>query len=165
MKIEMTDSPLISLGCRSTYGRSDAARFVAEQIESGRQHLNKPYYLGLNGREVFDDLYQVATERGVPNWDGYGAEPVSSNAYQRAYLFLESLPLGIDRPSIGAEPDGHLTLEWYRSPRHTLSVSVSPEGDLHYSALFGPNKAYGTEAFFGDPPKPILELIRRVQAA
>jgi len=44
-------------------------------------------------------------------------------------------------------------------------VSVSPEGDLHYAALLGPNKAYGTELFFGEVPKAILDLIARVMTA
>jgi hypothetical protein len=44
-------------------------------------------------------------------------------------------------------------------------VSITPEGDLHYAALIGPNKAYGTEVFFGEVPAGILDLIRRVYLA
>ena len=108
---------------------------------------------------------KVLEECRVPNWDAQGAAPVTEDAYRVACRFLESLPLGIRAPSIGAEPDGHLTLEWHRSPRRTLSVSASPEGDLHYAALLGSSKAYGTEPFLGYPPKPILDLIHRVMAA
>lgn len=165
MIIEMTASALISIGSLTTRGASNEARFVAEQAEQGRQHLHDSYYLGLRAKGVFHELCEVADECRTPNWDGYGAEPVSTDTYRLAYCFLEALPLGTPAPSVGAEPDGHLTLEWYRSPYRTLSVSVSPEGDLHYSALIGPNKAYGTEAFFGDSPKTILDLIRRVYAA
>jgi hypothetical protein len=56
-------------------------------------------------------------------------------------------------------------MEWYRSPRRTLSVSVAPGDDLHYAALFGPSRVYGTEAFFGEIPEGILNLIRRVYGA
>lgn len=38
---------------------------------------------------------------------------------------------------------------------------VSPEGDLHYAALLGSSKVYGTEPFFGETPSRILELIRQ----
>jgi hypothetical protein len=63
---------------------------------------------------------------------------------------------------VGAEPDGHITLEWYRGPRWTLSVSVSPDGMLYYAALFGSSEVRGAEPFFGDVPDIILSLIRRV---
>jgi hypothetical protein len=59
-----------------------------------------------------------------------------------------------------------LTLEWHSSPRRTLSVSITPEGDLHYAALLGPRKkAYGTEPFFDEVPKAILDLIGQVAPA
>jgi hypothetical protein len=165
MLIEMTASALISLNAFSVHGASDEAQFVAKQAKEARRHLYESNGLGLQRRELFEELCAVAEECKRPNWDGYGAEAVSEDAYQLAYCFLEACPPGTPRPSIGAEPDGHLTLEWYRSQHNVLSVSVSPEGDLHYSALVGPNKAYGTEAFFGEVPTEILALIRRVLPA
>jgi len=112
-----------------------------------------------------DELYQVFEECCQANWDGHGAAPASVRAVQLAYEFLEALPLGTSAPSIGAEPDGHITLDWYHSPRQTVSISVSPEGELHYAALMGASKAYGTEPFFGEVPKEIMDLIRRVTFA
>jgi hypothetical protein len=109
-----------------------------------------------------EELATIAQECSSANWDGYGAAPVSEETFDQASAFLESLPLGTPAPSVGAEPDGHLTLEWYRSPRLTLSVSASPDGDLHYAALVGPAKAYGTEPFLGEVPQVILDLIHRV---
>src|SRR5438874_10505509 len=165
MIIEMTASALICYNPVTTRGRSDAARHVAEQMQTSRQHLQRSFSLGLEGKGVFSELCSIAEECQAPNWDAQGAAPVAQETYRLAYRFLESLPFGIPAPSVGAEPDGHLTLEWHRSPRRTLSVSVSPEGDLHYAALLGASKAYGTEPFIGDPPKPILDLIHRVMAA
>jgi hypothetical protein len=114
---------------------------------------------------VFDELCSVADECHSPNWDGYGALPITDETYRLAFRFLEVLPPGTPAPSVGAEPDGHITLEWYSSPTRTLSVSVSPEGELHYAALIGPAKAYGTELFLGASPKVIVDLIHRVMAA
>jgi hypothetical protein len=165
MLIEMTASALISFNALSAHGASTEAQFVAERANEARRHLYESNALGLQKREVFEELCAVTEECRTRNWDGYGADPVLDDAYQLAYRFLEALPPGTPAPSVGAEPDGHLTLEWYRSPHHTLSVSVSPEGDLHYAALVGPNKAYGTEAFFWDVPKAILDLIHRLHAA
>jgi hypothetical protein len=55
-----------------------------------------------------------------------------------------------------------LTFEWYRHPRWTLSVSVSPEGTLHYAGLFGTEDPRGSCPFFGETPENLLFLIRRV---
>lgn len=165
MIIEMAASTLLSFGTLTTHGASETAQFVAEQAEKMRGRLHESYALGLAGKGVFDELYSVAERCLVRDWDGYGAAPVSADAYALASQFLRALPLGIAAPSVGAEPDGQLTFEWYRSPRRLLSVSISPDADLHYAALLGPNKAYGTEAFFGEVPRMILDLIHRVQAA
>ena len=165
MLIEVSATAIISLGTVPTYGASDTARFVASQVEGGRRQLQTSYAFGMLAKGVFGELSQTLDECRDPNWDGYGAQPVSDGTYHFAQQFLEALPLGTPAPSIGAEPDGHLTVEWYRSPRRTLSVSISPEGDLHYAALIGSAKAYGTEPFLGEAPKSIVDLIHRVMAA
>lgn len=165
MIIEMTATALLCYSAAATRANSDAARFVSDQIESGRRHLQASISFGMGGRHVFNELFAVAEECKIPNWDGQGAAPVSGESFYLAYRFLEALPLGTPVPSVGAEPDGHLTLEWYRSPRRTLSISVSPEGDLHYAALLGSSKTYGTEPFFGDMPRVLLDLISRAMAA
>lgn len=152
-------------GGQTTRGLSDAARHVAIQIEDSRRHLHTSVSLGLRGQGVFGELCSVAEECRAPNWDSQGAVPVLDETYQTAYRFLEALPLGVAAPGIGAEPDGHITFEWHRSPRRTLSVSVSPERELHYAALLGPSQTYGTEPFFGDVPALILDLISRVMTA
>jgi hypothetical protein len=87
---------------------------------------------------------------------------VDQETYRAAYLLIESLPLGFPRPSIGAEPDGQLTLEWYKSPRRCLSVSVDPDGFLHYAGLYGPSKRYGTMMFTGTAPNELILLVRDV---
>jgi hypothetical protein len=99
-----------------------------------------------------------------PNWDGYDAPPVSEESYHLAHQCLAALPLSTPVPSIGAEPDGQITVEWYRSPQRTLSVSISPDRYLHYAALLGLTMAYGTEPFVGEVPKIISDLIHRVAA-
>ncbi len=151
----------LSLVGPTTEGFSEAAQFIEEVRNKGRKRLKDSVILGLDSA-VFDELAGVAEECREPNWDGYGAEPVSQETYQIAFRFLEAFPLGSLAPSVGADPDGQLTLEWHRSPRRTLSVSVSADGELHYAALLGPSKSYGTEQFFDEVPQVILDLVRRV---
>jgi hypothetical protein len=158
-------SSLVTFGVPFTQGASDAARFVEDQVQENRRHLQSSYVLGLESRGVFDELYAIAEATHEAGWDGYGADPVSQEVFRHAYRFVESLPFGIQPPVVTAEPDGQVAFEWYVSPHRTLSVSVSPTGDLHYSALLGPNKTCGTEVFFGEAPAAILELVRRVHNA
>lgn len=115
-------------------------------------------------KKAFHKLNLAFGECREANWDGYQAEPVSVETYQLAVQFLKALPLGASEPAIGAEPEGNLTMEWYRSPNGTLSVSISPESELHYAALIGSRKAYGTETFFGDVPGPVMNLINRIMS-
>lgn len=158
----MTTPATAFAGCSPARGFSDEAKYLARSTDAGRKRLQQSYALGLARTSVFDELVAVWEECREADWDGHGAMPVTQDSWQRAYCLLRAIPPGIHAPTVGAEPDGQVTLEWHRSPRRTLSLSVSPEGDLHYAALLGPNRAYGTEAFFGDVPPTILNLIRRV---
>jgi hypothetical protein len=143
-------------------GASPVALEVDRESGEVRRHLNRSLSFGLGRTGIFEELWAVSEQCGSAGWDGASAVPVSSNTYLNAFRFLESLPLGIVAPIVGAEPDGHITFEWYVHPRRTLSVSVSPEGELHYAALLGASKAFGSEPFFGEPPKAIIDLIQRV---
>jgi hypothetical protein len=144
-----------------TPGFSEAARYVERETLEGWRKLSESNVFGIEST-IRDDLGTVWDECRRPDWDGFGALPVNQQTLLNAYTFLESLPLGCPAPSVGAEPDGQLTLEWHRGPRRTLSVSVTPDGELHYAALIGPNRVFGTEAFFGEVPGAILDLIRRI---
>jgi hypothetical protein len=112
---------------------------------------------------VFDELLKTFEECHEPNWDGYGAQSVRQETYDLAHQFLTALPLSAPVPSIGAEPDGHLTVEWYRSPERTLSVSISPDGELHYAALLPTERICGTETFRDRMPHVLIDLITRIE--
>lgn len=162
----MTTSALLSVANISTHGTSDAAQYVAKKVEEGRQHLHGSLSLGLRATGVFDQLLTVAQECcSSEGWDGYGAAPVQEETFRQAYRVLEALPLGTHAPSVGAEADGHLTLEWYRSSRWVLSVSISPDRMIYYAALLGSSKRSGTEPFSGDVPAEIIQIIRRLALA
>jgi hypothetical protein len=162
MNIELTANGTHSLG--TTPGASDAARVVAEQLKQGVRRLLGSNSLGLAPRRTLEQLLALADDCIAPNWDGYDASPVLPETVRAASCLLEALPIGTPMPIVGAEPDGHVTFEWYRSPRRTLSVSISPEGEIHYAALLGSSKAYGTEPFFGETPQVVLQLIHRVRS-
>lgn len=116
----------------------------------------------LGNRAAVDELFEVWQECRRPGWDGHGALAVEQETLDAAYQLLESLPFGFPLPSIGAEPDGQLTLEWRRSPCRVLSVSVDPAGYLHYAGIFGTNKNYGTLTLFSKAPVELIQLVRKL---
>jgi hypothetical protein len=112
---------------------------------------------------MFEELLKTFEECRNPNWDGYDAQAVREETYHLAHQFLAALPLSTPVPSIGAEPDGQITVEWYRSPQRTLSVSVSPEGDLHYAALLEAERICGTETFQARMPQVLSDIVARIE--
>lgn len=136
---------------------------IDREVASEAESLHASEALGMQ-KVIDDELAEVWAECRVPDWDGYNALPVSAGAYLQAKRLLLSLPLGTRSPSIGATPDGHVTLEWHHGRRRSLTVTAAPDGYLHYAALLGPDRHCGTEAFFEDVPQTIRSLISQVYA-
>ncbi|MBN2448604.1 MAG: hypothetical protein JXO22_17900 [Phycisphaerae bacterium] len=144
------------------YGFSKEAQDIAEATAEDRRLLDKSSAVGF-GKLQCGELMDAWVECRLPGWDGYDALPVSARAFMNMLRFLGSLPLGFCHPTIGADPHGWLSAEWYRKPRRVLSVSVTDDSLLHYAALLGTAKTCGTEVFFdSEIPDSILTLARRV---
>src|SRR4030042_2939942 len=97
---------------------------------------------------AFESLEQVFHECSDENWDGYGAQPLTEDAYYEAKKLLKLLPsYSLPMPEIIPEPDGSIGLEWYKDKRFVYVISVSGNSELTYAGLFGLNKTHGTEYF------------------
>ncbi len=146
-------------------GASAEALFIADENAKCVDHLRRSHAFGAGLDKAHAELAAVAAECRTANWDGYDARPVAGETVAIARHLLDVLPLGAPAPSISADPDGQVTLEWHAGPRRVLSVSADPAGDLHYAALIGPRNPHATEPFFGEFPAAIFDLIKRVYAA
>ena len=146
---------------RATPGFSDSARFVDKQSKESRKHL-QPFFSYGRRSDLFSELDSVAEEISQPGWNGNNEEPVSQESYYKAYCLAEMLPLELPNPTVGADPDGELTFEWYRAPHRLLSLSIGADGFIHYVARIGPNKHHGREEFFDEMPKRLVELAQGV---
>ena len=111
------------------------------------------------------DLDIVMLDCNKNDWDGYGAQGISVEAYELAQRFIHGLPPGIPRPLLSADTDGCVTFEWQVSPRRLVLVSVHPDYRIDYAALFGTAKNYGSEPFFNKIPPGLCDLVRRVYQA
>lgn len=99
----------------------------------------------------------------APNWDNYGAVPVSDTAYAEALRFMAPLPRGLPAPEITPEPDGDVALDWHIAKGWALSLSFSGRGVITYAGLFGlDDKAHGTEPLHDTIPAMTYRLIRKI---
>jgi hypothetical protein len=141
-------------------GNSTTAQYLDTTSREKQQYFSQS--AALTKRSAYEELVNVWEECKEANWDGYNAFPVQEQTFEKTYSLIEALPLGYPLPSVGAEPDGHLTLEWYVRPQKTFSISISPEGILYYAGLFDDSDPRGVEVFGGRVHPTILDLIQRV---
>lgn len=67
------------------------------------------------------DLYNV------PNWDGYGASPITPGTVAFAREMLAAIPDGAEPPHIAPGGDGSIGLEWVKhEPDRKLFVDFGP---------------------------------------
>jgi len=139
----------------------DAKRLEKLWAEFRRPFLDS-FSLANAQQPALEELCALMEECCQADWDGYGAQPVSFEAYQNAIQFLEALPRGVPTPQVSAEPDGEVSFEWYAAPNLVYSVSVGPNNEVTYAGLFGASRTYGTELLDYEIPDSVLRCIKRV---
>ncbi|MBE9100120.1 hypothetical protein [Vacuolonema iberomarrocanum] len=144
-------------------GNSPTASYIDQINQDNQRHFAQT--AAFSTQPAIDELANAWEECSTSNWDGYDAFPIKEETLNYAYAFIQALPLGFPLPSVSAEPDGHLALDWFRDPHWTISVSMSPEGILYYAALLGNSDPRGTEPFLGEVPERLLNLIKEVALA
>jgi hypothetical protein len=156
-----TKYPLIT-ATSSSYGISDESNRLQGSIKEIRlQHLETA--LGQQLSRVRSSLMDVFLDCREPNWDGYGAEPISEKAYFEAAKLLELLPSYLPPPEIVPEPTGDMAIEWYKENQFTFVLSVSGNNTIAYAGIFGPgSEIHGTENFTESIPRIIIDSIRRL---
>ena len=138
------------------------AGFVAQEREKTRKLLQMSNALGFTAKGTFQQLDEIFEECSSIGWDGANAKPISAETLQSAEAFLKSFPLGIESPDVGAEPDGAITLEWYKSTDKVISISINPGGWLYFAAIIGTKKWHGVDFALFDVSEDLLGLISQV---
>ncbi len=116
----------------------------------------------LRDKPALSELSSILKECGVPDWDGYGALPVSWSTYAKAKDFIEAIPNALPRPTVTPERDGEIALEWRGRMNKVLSVSIGDSGRLTVLCL--PDRLrttmYWTRA---ELPESLVKLIELFQ--
>jgi hypothetical protein len=111
---------------------------------------------------LLQEINEVFEECSVDNWDGYDAKAIDYDSYIEAIRFARSLPTTIPLPEIAVDPDGEVSFEWYQGPRRVFIMSIGSRNEIIYAGLFGFNKVNGTECFYDEIPKTILDNLDRL---
>ncbi|MBS4059469.1 MAG: hypothetical protein KG029_03640 [Bacteroidetes bacterium] len=118
--------------------------------------------IGRPVEEATESLLEFYKDCSQPNWDGYGANPVSKDSISEALDFIQLLPSSFPIPQILAEPSGEIGLEWYKDKKMIFAISFNGKGMITYAGIFGSNKTHGTEYFSDSIPSKIIENLRRL---
>ncbi|MFT4641269.1 MAG: hypothetical protein ACI8T1_004606 [Verrucomicrobiales bacterium] len=153
-------STALSIPLSSAVG--EESQYVDRLLATVSESVEESFAISGTTREGIEELADLYQQCHEPDWDGYQALPILPETYEAAQRCVRALPWGLPVPEVSAEPDGEVTLEWYRSPRRVVSISVSPNHQLSYAALFGASKVHGTETFHDTVPPLVIDVIRRV---
>ena len=143
-------------------GFSREAVFIDKEEKFLSERFLETISFGERNRRIFSQFKSSISDYVIPDWDGYGALPVSTMTCTKALLFLSSLPVSVRLPDISADPDGAITMEWYRSPEWIFSLSINRDGKLDYAAIFGDKKEHGSMYFNDEVDRDILTHIGRI---
>jgi len=142
------------------FGVSKAALAVNRFAQEISEHNNAT--VTFSNHSLVAQLIDTFEEASSDGWDGEGSIAVPRETLDLARELIESLPTAYRTPEIAAEPDGHLSLEWRVNSRRVVSVSINPDGRLHWAALIGDEDPRGTCRFEGQTPTTLLYWIGRV---
>ena len=141
-------------------GFSPAAEFISRShgIIKRRQQDT----ITFSRKPATDAVWEVLERCNEPDWDGEGATAIDYETCIAVVSLIESLPRGYPSPTVLAEPDGQINLEWYTHPRRIVSASVSPEGVIYWAALIGSEELRGSCRFIGEFPSAIRQSVARI---
>ena len=129
----------------------ELSRAVSEVVESAERSK------ALFGpkADAISDLHQLAIDHAEADWDGYDAEPISSEAVSRAMDFVRSFPESLPLPEFSVEPDGSVALDWTSTKTRRFSVSIASSSRLAFAWLDGADTGHGVANFNGSefPPR------------
>lgn len=106
---------------------------------------------------VVQDLIDLFEESGSME-----EETMLPTTYARARKLLDTIPTGFPVPEIGLDPDGEVALDWIRTDRTMVSVSIGPQRDASYAAGLADGTAYGFVRWTDRFPVALTDLLRRL---
>lgn len=145
--------------------QSEPARVLFHMQEGIREHLLTSHTVRDARERLLDELDSLCIEASCRDWDGYGAEPLSLDAYDFAKAFIKALPTTSPLPDLNADPDGEVSLDWSFGKRRALTVSVGPTGRCTFAWVYGQRSNRGTDWIEDEIPASIVFALRQLAPA
>lgn len=145
-------------------GSSKEADMIRSRFAQAVIEIQKSIALAKNCNLGRDALIEAYNEARLPNWDGYGAQPVSFESYCRAERFLKLFPNDLPLPDISVHPDGEIVFEWRTASGKILSISIGSGSTVTYAGIFGSTESYGVENFIDEIPSNIRGMFGKLFA-
>lgn len=102
----------------------------------------------------FEDEYKDA----VSHLD----EDLNADPLAEASNLLKALPDDIPLPSLIAEPDGTVGMEWYKDRRNAFVIAVKGDKTLEFASVYGfGNRQYGKVSYLDSLPRDLAIDLKR----
>jgi hypothetical protein len=85
--------------------------------------------------QLLKQVDQLGEECSQPNWNGYTSDPINKETICNVKNVIRSIDLSYPLPTLGVEPDGYITLEWYKNTHNLLSLSIGSDIYMYYAGL------------------------------
>src|ERR1043166_4105300 len=112
--------------------------------------------------EPSPDPLKSYEELNLPNWDGYGAEPITPETLKYARRILRVMPDTLGPPDIAPAGDGSIALEWVpeTGPLNKLFLDIGPgeQWRAYWKLRTGEFGRLPSKGFTADT-KPILQQL------
>lgn len=143
-------------------GVSDTNKAINGELKDVRTHLEEtePFWYKLETiRKYRDEIHEYF----IPNWDGYGALPISKESFIEAIKFYSYMPNYWLQPEMIPLPSGEVAFEWYKNGNKQFSITFSGENVLVYAGIYGlMDTNHGTSYFDENIPDEIMDLVHKV---
>ncbi len=146
----------------STQGFSTEATSIAEGKQSILNRFFETVSMGERSRNISQRTAEIASIARVRGWDGYDGLPVTIGTHYYARRFMFRLPEHLPLPELSADPDGAISMEWYRTPDWIFSISIDDTGKIDYSGIFADKKVIGSSFFVEEIDSDIIDYIGRI---
>jgi hypothetical protein len=143
--------------------KSNSAASTSKKLEQIKAENLEKLSSPLSAAQKWErELEDIVRECSVPDWDGYDAKPLDEGSVQCVRAFCQKLPSAITLPNLLPEPNGDLTMEWYKNGYH-LVIGIDKQKQIAWACRTD-NERYGGDGSFADSiPDSLLSLLHRIE--
>lgn len=133
-----------SASCDPMRSASDVGQEIRQTLSGVSAHMRSSFTFGEPWHQTIVNLAELMQECSRHGWDGYEAPGISFLTASNALEFIRTIPFGVPLPEISATSAGEITFEWAQGARRIVTVAIGENGEVHYAALNGLRKTFGS---------------------